>query len=412
MRVVLPICCGLDVHKQTVVACLLIYGASGKPTKEIRTFVTTTAGLLELSDWLVEHGCQHVAMESTGVYWKPVFNVLEGVCEEVFLVNAQHIRALPGRKTDVKDSEWIAELFAHGLLKASFIPPLEIRDLRELTRHRSTLVKQRADECNRIQKLLEGGNIKLASVASDVLGVSGRLMLEALAAGETDSDKMAKMAKGKLRAKIPQLKDALQGRLSASQRWLLGEQLAQIDELDQRIGRINGKIQELCLPFEAQIKKLTEIPGVSHRVAEIVIAEVGVDMSRFGSAKRLASWSGMCPGNHESGGKRFHGRRRKGSRWLQAALTEAGWAASHTRDNYLSAQYGNIKRRRGAKRACIAVGHSILTIGYHLLADPTAQFKDLGADYFQTKDKERLATQLLNRLSKLGYTVSIQVPAA
>jgi transposase len=412
MRVMFSVCCGLDVHKQTLTACLLRFGASGEPIQEMRTFLTTTAALLELADWLVQANCRHVAMESTGVYWKPVFNILEGVCEQVLLVNAQHVRNVPGRKTDVKDAQWIAELLAHGLLKNSFIPPSEIRDLRDLTRYRSKLVKQRADEANRIQKLLECGNIKLASVASDVLGASGWAMLEALAAGETDVAQLADMAKGKLRAKIPQLKAALEGRLNANQRWLLAEQLAHISELDQRIARLNEKVEELCPPFEQQIEKLDEIPGISRRVAEILIAEIGVDMSRFGSDQRLASWAGMCPGNHESAGKRQSGKRRKGSRWLRAALTEAGWAASHTKHNYLAAQYQNIKRRRGAKRACVAVGHSILKIAYHLLSKPEAHYEELGSDYFETKNKARLAAQLLSRLGKLGYNVTIQSPAA
>lgn len=407
MRVVYAICCGLDVHKRSVTACLLRYGASGQPVNQTRTFSTTTAGLLELADWLSEQACQHVAIESTGVYWKPVFNILEGVCAQVWLVNAQHVRNVPGRKTDVKDAQWIAELLAHGLLKASFIPPPEIRDLRDLTRYRSKLVKQRADESNRIQKLLESGNIKLASVASDVLGVSGTLMLEALAAGETDAKKLAQLARGKLRDKLPQLEAALTGRLNPNQRWLLQEQLSHIANLDQHIARLNEKIEELCRPFAPQMEKLDEIPGVSRRVAEIVIAEIGVDMNCFGSAERLAAWASMCPGNHQTGGKQKTGKRRKGSRWLQAALTEAGWAASHTKNNYLAAQYQNIKRRRGPRRACVAVGHSILKIAYHLLADPAAHYEDLGADYFHTKDTQRLATQLLRRLGTLGYNVTI-----
>ena len=412
MRVMYSVCCGLDVHKASVTACLLKYGASGEPAKETRKFQTTTSALLELADWLVTQGCRHAAMESTGVYWKPVFNILEGVCEQVVLVNAQHIKQVPGRKTDVNDAQWIAELLAHGLLKASFIPPAEIRDLRELTRYRAKMVKQRADQSNRIQKLLEGGNIKLASVASDVLGASGREMLEALAAGETDATKLANMAKSKLRAKIPQLTAALTGCLNATQRWLLGEQLKHVSYLDEAIARLNEQIEELCRPFEPQLEQLDEIIGVSRRVGQIIIAEIGVDMTRFGSDRRIASWANMCPGNHESAGKRRTGKRRKGSSWLQAALTEAAWAASHTHDNYLAAQYHNIKRRRGAKRAVVAVGHSILKIAYHLLEQPDAHYRDLGPDYFETKDKNRLAKQLLSRLGKLGYTVTIQAPAA
>jgi transposase len=412
MRAIHSICCGLDVHKQTLTACLLRWGASGEPDSETRVFVTTTEGLLDLADWLGQNGCQHVAMESTGVYWKPVFNILEGVCEHLLLVNAQHIKQVPGRKTDVKDARWIAELLSYGLLKGSFIPPAPIRDLRDLMRYRSKLVRQRADECNRIQKLLESGNIKLASVASDVLGVSGQLMLEALAAGETDAAKLADLAKGKLRDKLPQLKAALEGRLNQTQRWLLAEQLAHVRDLDQRIGRLNEKVQDLCRPFEIQLERLEEIPGVSRRVAQIIIAEIGVDMHRFASAEHLASWAAMCPGNQESAGKRQSGKRRKGSQWLRAALTEAGWAASRTKNTYFAAQYHKIKRRRGAKRACVAVGHSILKIAYHLLSDLNAHYEDLGPNYFEITDKQRLAQHLLRRLGTLGYNVTINTDAA
>jgi transposase len=412
MQVLYEVCCGLDVHKNSVVACLRVCGASGEPRRELRTFSTTTAGLLELADWLAGHQCQHVAMESTGVFWKPVYNLLEGVCQQVLLVNAQHVKQVPGRKTDLKDAEWIAELLAVGLLRASFIPPAEIRDLRELTRYRSKVVKQRADQCNRIQKLLESGNIKLASVATDILGVSGWAMLEALAQGETDSQKLAEMARGPLRRKIPQLRAALQGRLTATQRWLLAEQLAHVADLDQRIAKLNGKIEELCAPFFSQIEKLAEIPGVSRRVAEIVIAEIGTDMSRFPDDEHLASWAGMCPGNHESAGKRFSGKRRKGSTWLRAALTEAGWAASHTRNTYLSAQYHQIRRRRGSRRACVAVGHSILVMAYHLLSDTNVRYEDLGPDYFEKHNKVRLAQHLVHRLQQLGFHITFEVPAA
>jgi transposase len=407
MNLVHRVCCGLDVHKRTVVACLRISGASGEIRRERATFETNMPGLLALVDWLSQHDCRVVAMESTGVYWKPVYNLLEGVCETLLLVNAQHMHQVPGRKTDQADSEWISELLAHGLLRGSFIPNPEIRDLRDLTRYRTKVVKQRADQCNRIQKLLETGNIKLASVASDVLGVSGRAMLEALADGETDAARLANLARGKLRKKIPQLKAALQGRLNQTQRWLLGEQLGHIAQLDGQIARLSDKIAELCVPFLSQLEKLEEIPGVSRRVAEIVVSEIGADMSRFPDDKHLASWAGMCPGNHQSAGKRLGGKRRKGNTWLQAALAEAGWAASHTKNNYLSAQYHQIRRRRGAKRACVAVGHSILTMIYHLLSKPEVDYKDLGADYFQTHDKVRLANQLLRRLGKLGYAVTI-----
>jgi transposase len=411
MRTVLGVCCGLDVHKRTVTACIRRMGASDAPEIQTQTFPTTTSGLLELVDWLSQFACRHVAMESTGVYWKPVFNLVEGVCEEVLLVNAQHIKQVPGRKTDVKDAEWIADLYAHGLLKGSFIPPAPIRDLRELTRYRVKLVQQRADQSNRIQKLLEGANIKLASFVTDILGVSGREMLEALAAGEMDVKKLAEMSRGRMRKKIPDLQEGLRGSLNATQRWLLAEQLRHVADLDSRIVRLNEKIEELCRPFSSQIERLQEIPGVSQRMAEILVSEIGVDMKRFGDDRHLASWAGMCPGQDESAGKQRSGKRRKGNQWLRRALTEAGWAASHTKDNYLAAQYRNIARRRGRKRACIAVGHSILRIAYHLLETAGARYKDLGPDYFTTHKKQQLATQLLRRLASLGYQVTINTAA-
>jgi transposase len=378
---------------------------------ETRTFATTTSGLLELVDWLGQNHCRHLAMESTGVYWKPVFNLVEGVCDEVLLVNAQHIKQVPGRKTDVKDAEWIADLYAHGLLKGSFIPPAPIRDLRELTRYRVKLIQQRADQCNRIQKLLEGGNIKLASFVTDILGVSGREMLEALAAGETDVEKLAKMSRGRMRQKIPQLREGLRGALNDTQRWLLAEQLQHVSDLDGRIARLNEKIEELCRPFLPQLERLTEIPGVSQRMAEILVSEIGVDMNRFASDRHVASWAGMCPGQDESAGKQRNGKCRKGSHWLRRALTEAGWAVSHTKNNYLASQYRNIARRRGRKKACIAVGHSILRIAYHLLKTPDAHYQDLGPDYFSTRKKDQLTHQLLRRLNSLGYQVTL-TPAA
>lgn len=411
MRTVLAVCCGVDVHKRSVAACIRRCGASGEAAIETRTFTTTTGGLLELVDWLGECGCRHVAMESTGVYWKPVFNLLEGVCQEVLLVNAQHIRQVPGRKTDVKDAEWIADLYAHGLLRGSFIPPEPIRDLRELTRYRVKLVQQRADQSNRIQKLLEGANIKLASFVTDILGVSGREMLQALAAGETDVNKLAEMSRGRMRQKIPQLREGLRGALNATQRWLLAEQLQHVADLDNRIARLNEKIAELCLPFWSQLQRLTEIPGVSQRTAEIMISEIGVDMTRFADDRHLASWAGMCPGQDESAGKQRSGRRRKGNQWLRRALTEAGWSASHTKDNYLAAQYRNLVRRRGRKKACIAVGHSIVRIAYHLLKSPEAHYQDLGPDHFTKHKQQQLAQQLLRRLASLGYQVTIDAAA-
>lgn len=407
----LAVCCGLDVHKKSVSACLFSTGASGQTVKELRTFGTMTGQLQQLAQWLQQAGCRHVAMESTGVYWKPVFNILEKVCPQMLLVNAQHIKHVPGRKTDMKDAEWIATLLQCGLLQGSFIPPPPIRELRELTRYRSTVVRQRADECNRIQKLLEVGNVKLAGVATDVLGVSGRAMLQALATGNDDPVALAEMARGRLRRKIPALTEALRGALSDSQRWLLGEQLRRVAELDETIERLNDKIEELARPFEEVLRLLDQIPGVNRRIAEIIIAEIGVDMSRFPSGGHLASWAGMCPGQNESGGKKRSGKTRKGCSWLRAALIEAGWAASRCKKTptYLKAQYDRICRRRGKKRACVAVGHSILRIAHSLLAKPR-DYHDLGPEYFERRGEERLAENLVRRLRQMGYDVTVTKP--
>lgn len=412
MRIVLKVGCGLDVHKRSVTACLLNIGTQGKRVTTTRTFETTTSQLKELANWLTKQGCRHVAMESTGVYWKPVFNILEDVCEKVVLVNAQHIKNVPGRKTDVKDSEWIADLLVHGLLSANFIPPADIRELRELTRYRKKLIQQRGDQCNRIQKLLETCNIKLSSVATDILGVSGREMLQAMVEGEMAPEKLAEMARGRMRKKIPQLIKALEGVMSDTQRWLLGEQMDHIAALDQKIARLDEKIKELTIPFDEVIVRLCEIPGVSRRVSEVILAEIGVDMTSFPTAKHLASWAGMCPGHHESAGKRKSGRTRHGSAWLKTALVEAGWSASRTKETYLSAQYRNISRRRGKRRACVAVGHSILTIVYHLISNPNARFEDLGADHFVVPNRHQLAQKLVKRLDSLGFKASVEWKAA
>jgi transposase len=365
-----------------------------------------TVGLEKLVEWLAETGCRHVAIESTGVFWRPVHNLLEAAGIEVILVNAQHVKNVPGRKTDVKDAQWIAELLRHGLLRASFVPPPEIRDLRALTRYRSTLVHQRADECNRIQKLLETCNIKLAGVATDVLGVSSMSMLRALCAGQDDPKTLADMAKGRLRAKIPQLIEALRGQFSASLRWLLGEHLRRIAEFDEGIARVSEQIAGQMRPYESALSRLEKIPGVGRRVAEIIVAEIGVDMSKFPSHGHLSSWAGMCPGQNESGGKRRSGRTRKGCSWLRSALIEAGWAAARHRSSYLAAQYHRVARRRGAKRACVAVGHSILTVAYHLLSSSN-EYSDLGADFFERANKDRLKEGLLRRLRRLGYNVTV-----
>jgi transposase len=413
LPVVLSVCCGIDVHKKTLTACLLKTGASGEALKQSRVFRTTTGQLQELARWLAQEGCRHVAIESTGVYWKPVFNILEQAGVEVVLVNAQHVKNVPGRKTDVNDAEWLATLLRVGLLRASFVPPKEIRELRDLTRYRTQVVRQRADECNRIQKLLENCNIKLASVASNVLGASGRDMLKALGEGLDDPGALANMARGRLRDKLPELEEALRGVMSETQRWLLREQLHKVGELDEAILRLDAKVAELCLPFARVLAVLDQIPGVNQRVAQVIVAEVGLDMSRFKSAAQLASWAGMCPGNRESAGKQKSGRVRKGNRWLRQALVEAAWATSHTKQTSLAATYHRIKARRGGKRACLAVGHRILRMAYALLSDPRP-FQEEGPDYYRAPDRDRVKDQLVRRLQKMGYAVTVTAaePAA
>jgi transposase len=408
LPVVLTICCGVDVHKKTLTACLLKTGASGEAIKQIRVFHTVTTQLEELARWLAEESCQHIAIESTGVYWKPVHNILEKAGLQVILVNAHHVKNVPGRKTDVKDAEWLATLLRVGLLRSSFVPPKEIRELRELTRYRTQVIRQRADECNRIQKLLENCNIKLASVASNVLGASGRDMLKALSEGVDSPAALANLARGRLRDKIPQLEEALRGVMSDSQRWLLREQLHRVSDLDEAIGRLDGKIAELCLPFAGVLALLDQIPGVNQRVAQIIVAEIGLDMSRFKSSAQLASWAGMCPGNRESAGKQKSGKVRKGNRWLRQALVEAAWASSHSKGTSLSSTYQRIKGHRGGKRACLAVGHRILRMAYALLSKPRP-YGEEGADYYSVPDKERLKDKLVRRLQKLGYAVTVAV---
>ena len=395
-------CCGLDIHKQTVVACLVVPGSGKDPRKEVRTFGTMTDELLELADWLTMAGCTHVAMESTGVYWKPIYNLLESTFE-LLLVNARHIKQVPGRKTDVKDCEWIADLLRHGLLRASFVPDRNQRELRELTRYRSSLVQEHAAEVNRLQKTLEGANIKLASVASDVLGVSGRAMLQALVAGETDPSVLAGLARGSLIDKRADLEQALRGRMGAHQRFLLGEQLRHVEALEASIARVSAEIEERLNPFAEALDRLDAIPGVGRRTAEVLVAEIGVDMSRFPSAAHLASWAAMCPGNNESAGKRKSGRTRRGSPWLRSALVEAARAAQRTKGTYLGAQYRRLKARQGGKRAAIAVGHSILISAYHILGG-RQDYIDLGEQHWQQTAKRR-EHRMAERLRGLGYTV-------
>jgi transposase len=350
-------------------------------------------------------------MESTGVYWKPVFHLLEGRFQ-VVLVNAQHIKQVPGRKTDVKDYQWIAQLLAHGLLRASFVPPEPVRELRDLTRQRTQLIGERASAANRIQKVLEDCNIKLASVATDVLGASGRDMLEALIAGETDPEKLADLARRRLREKIPQLRRALQGRVTEHHRFLLRLHLDHITRLEELIGRLGVRIEEALAPFAEALQRLQTIPGVSQRVAETVLAEVGPDGGPFATAAHQASWAGMCPGNDESAGKRRSGRTTKGNRWLKRILVQAAWAASRAQGTYLQAQYRRLAKRRGRKKALVAVGHTLLVVMYHVLKRGTT-YQELGPDFLDRLEPERLTRQLVQRLEKLGHKVTLEPrPAA
>jgi transposase len=409
MEVVYERCCGLDIHKKTVLACVVVPGTGKQPHKEIRTFNTMTADLLELADWLTAQGVTHVALESTGVYWKPAWNVLEGSFT-LLLVNAQHIKQVPGRKTDVRDCEWIADLLRHGLLRASFVPDLPQRELRELTRYRTTLIRERAAERSRIQKTLEGAGIKLGDVASDVLGLSGRLMLAAIVEGTADAATLADLAKGHLRAKLPQLERALTGQVGAHQRFLLAHQLAHMDSLDELIDQLSQEITDRLRPVQDKIERLDAITGVGQRTVEIFLAEIGTDVVRFPSASHLASWAGICPGNNESAGKRKTGKTGKGDVWLRTALTEAAHAASHTKNTYLASQYQHLAARRGKKKAIVAVAHSILRIVWHLL-EHDCEYVDLGSRYLEDRDRQQIERRLVRRLEGFGYTVKLE-PAA
>jgi transposase len=406
-----PCCAGLDVHKETVVACVRKASGGGRVHQEVRTFRSETGGLLALADWLTDEGVTHAAMESTGVYWKPVWNILDGVVE-LLLVNAEHIKNVPGRKTDVKDAQWIAELLQHGLLKASFVPQRAQRELRDLTRQRVQLVRQKVQVSNRIQKTLEDANVKLASVASDVLGASGRAMIRAIVSGEGDPVVLADLARCRLRKKIPQLQEALLGEVTAHHRFLLGMLLEQVEFLEGQIARLGARIAEILPPpFEEAIGRLVTIPGVERRAAENIVAELGPDVAPFPGAGHLASWVGICPGNHESAGKRRSGRTTKGNAWLRVALVQCAWAASHTKNTYLSAQYRRLAARRGKKRALVAVGHTLLGVVYAVLKKKAA-YRELGAGYLDRQDKERLKTRLLKRLEKLGVKVTVAADAA
>ena len=444
MEILYPRCAGCDVHKKTVRVCLLIREANGQPRKEFRTYGTTTHELLELCDWLKEQGCTHVAMEGTGVYWKPVYNLLEGSFE-LLVVNARHIKAVPGRKTDSKDAEWIADLLQHGLLKASFIPSAPQRELRELTRYRVRLTEERAREINRVQKTLEDTNLKLGDVVSDIMGKAARMILDAIADGETDPVRLATFAVGRVRADQQQLEAALTGHVDEHHRFLLREHLTQIEHLEKAFERVTAEIARrftppppspeereptqkeaesgACAPTDSleessssaqptlgwaeAMALLCSIPGISQRAAYAILAEIGIKMQQFPTAGHLASWAGVCPGNNESAGKRLSGKTRKGNPWLRRLLIQVAYCAARQKNCYLAAQFRRIAARRGAKRAAMAVAHSILVIIYHLLSEGTS-YEERGETFLEERDRQATEKRLVRQLERLGHQVTLQ----
>lgn len=406
MEVVHARCAGLDVHKKKILACVRIVDKGRSVDRQVKTFGTTTGELVVLSDWLRACCVTHVAMESTGIFWKPVYAILEGSFG-LLVVNAAHMKAVPGRKTDVRDCEWIADLLAHGLLRGGFIPPVEVRDLRDLTRYRVSLVNERTREVNRLHKLLETANIKLTSVLTDVMGASAQAMLQALLDGTTDPGILADLAKGKLRQKLPELKKALEGRFTAHHRLLLSTILSHIDFLDETIIDIGKDITLSMAPFQKEAEMLDEILGVSMRVAETIISEIGINMDAFPTEKHLASWVALCPGNNESAGKHKSGKTRKGNAYLKRVLTEAANACGNSKTSYLGARYQRLAKRRGRKKAIVAIAHSILVIAYHILKYKKPYY-DLGPDYFDKLNKQHLVRYHQKRLQGLGFKVTIE----
>ncbi|HEX5506072.1 MAG TPA: IS110 family transposase [Thermomicrobiales bacterium] len=405
-------CCGLDVHQRSVVACVPLTRPDGAVERRLRTFGTMTADLLALSDWLAALEGRQIALESTGGYWRPVSTVLEDEARTVTLVNPRHLKAVPGRKTDVKDAERLADLLRHGLVKASFIPPAPVRDLRELTRYRTALVQQRTQEVNRRHKVLEGANITLACVASDIVGVSGRAMLAALLAGQDDPEALAELARGRLRAKLPALRQALAGRVEAVHLVLVGQILAPVDYLEGAIAERHDAIADALAPVDEAVELLRTIPGVGAVAAAAIVAEIGAAMGRFPSAKPLASWAGLCPGNRQSGGKRLSGKPTEGDVWLKAVLSEVAWANARGKAaTYFGAQFRRLARRRGQDKALVAVAHSLLVTIYHMRRD-RRPYADLGPDYFDKLDADRLQRHHVHRLEHLGYTVTLSPAAA
>lgn len=406
MDVVYTHVCGLDVHKKNVVACVIT-----PETKEIRTFSTMTDDLILLVDWIKSNGCTHVAMESTASFWKPIYNLLELEDIQTLVVNAKNIKNVPGRKTDVKDAEWIANLLRHGLLQGSFIPNRDQRELRELIRYRRSLIDERAREVNRIQKVLEGANIKLSSVASDVLGKSGRAMIEAMIAGEENPELLSELAQRRLKNKKADLQRALKGLMGNHQKLMLAAQLRHIDYLDEEIGRLDEEIKRRMLPFEEDLELLDTIPGVARRTAETIVAEIGTNMDQFPSAAHLCSWAGLCPGQNESAGKRKSGTTRKGNKKLRSALVEAARAAGRTKNTYLSSQYHRIAARRGANRAAVAVAHSILMIAYYILKR-RQPYIELGPTYYEERKRDTIIRQSIKKLESLGLKVTVESVAS
>ncbi len=406
MEVIYRCVSGLDVHKKTVVACRRRLGEGGQIEQEVKTFGTTTASLLAFLEWLEEWQVTHVAMESTGVYWKAIWNILEGHME-LLLVNARHIKTVPGRKTDVKDCQWIAQLMQYGLLKASFVPSPEVRQWRDLTRHRTKLVDQHTAVVNRLHKVLEDGNIKLSMVISDIMGVSGRRMLRALASGESDPKVLAALGDNRLRATPEALQESLLGHVQEHHRFMLDTLLDQVEFLEQQMARLDDRIKEKMSPFEAAINRLDTIDGIDQRGAQNLLAELGPDMAQFPSADHLSSWAGMSPGNDESAGKRRSGKTPKGNKWIRRTLTQAAWAATKRKGGYMAAQYRQLAARRGKKRAIVALGHTILVVAYHMLKDES-DYCDLGSDYFEHRRRDRTAQHLVSRLEGLGYEVELK----
>jgi transposase len=410
MEVLHPRCCGLDVHKDTAVACLRLV-SDGKVTTEVRTFQTTTADLLRLSEWLAENECTHVAMEATGVYWKPVWHILDDGEFELILANAAHVKNVPGRKTDVNDAMWLAELLAHGLIRGSFVPDTQTQEMRTLLRTRKQLVRENSRHVLRVQKTLEDANIKLDSVLTDVMGKSGRAIIEALIAGETNPAKLASLADRRVKASQEELREALRGRVSKQHRFLLRLHLNQIDSLAAAIATIDAQVEENLGPFRTAVQQVASIPGIKDLGAQAIVSEIGIDMTRFPSDAHLISWAGLCPRNDESAGKRRSNRLRKGAPWLKTMLVQCAWAAVKKKGSYLQAQFYRIKARRGPKKAIMAVAASILTAVYHMLKDGT-MYQDLGSGHFNRQSKDQQKNRLVKRLADLGYAVEITPLAA